>query len=288
MALAMLKAYPEMMKQAKKSKELLKNIISEKKIDIVISDNRYELSDSRTYNILITHQLNIQTPGLLKVASPFIQKKLNSYIKNFNEIWIPDIEGDNNLAGKLSQPKKMLSGKYYFIGPLSRFTLLPRKEKDKTNDLLILLSGPEPQRTILENNLIAQAKQNGLKTIVLQGKPELSEERQEENIRIISHLPDSELADIIQSSGIIICRSGYSTIMDLAILGSKAILIPTPGQTEQEYLAKKFLKEKAFYSEKQSAFNLGRAIELSIGFNGLSLNWDKSLLEERVSNLEKS
>jgi uncharacterized protein (TIGR00661 family) len=285
MALAMLKAYPAMMRQAKKSKEILKDFISEKKIDVIISDNRYELTDRRTYNILITHQLNIQTPGILNLASPFIQKKLNSFIKNFNETWIPDIEGKNNLAGKLSHGKKFPTKNCHFIGPLSRFDLLPQIEKEKKNDLLILLSGPEPQRSILEKKLIGQAQEMGLKTIVLQGKPELSENRQEKNVQIISHLPDDELAGLIKSSKTVICRSGYSTIMDLAVTGSKAILIPTPGQTEQEYLAKRFLKEKIFYSESQKEFQLQRAVEMSESFTGLSMKWDNSLLKEKIEKL---
>ncbi|HEY9113672.1 MAG TPA: glycosyltransferase family protein, partial [Bacteroidales bacterium] len=213
MGLFMMMAYPKMMRQANKSKQILKEIISEKKIDIIISDNRYELANNNVYSILITHQLNIQTPGLLKIISPIIQGKLKTFFKNFNEIWIPDVEGENNLSGKLSRLKKFPDKKFYFVGPLSRFVLLPRKEIEKKYDLLILLSGPEPQRTILENKLINQAMKSGLKTVVLQGKPELSEEKQEKNIRIISHLPDNELAEIIKSSQHIICRSGYTTIM---------------------------------------------------------------------------
>lgn len=288
MALAMLKAYPAMMRHATKSKELLKNIISEKKIDVVISDNRYELTDSRTYNILITHQLKIQTPGILNLASPFILKKINSYIKNFNETWIPDFEGENNLSGKLSHFKNFPDKNFYFIGPLSRFALLPQVEKEKKNDLLILLSGPEPQRSILEKKLIGQAQEIGLKTIVLQGKPGLSEAHQEKNVQIIPHLPDDELAGLIKSSKTVICRSGYSTIMDLAVLGSKAVLIPTPGQTEQEYLADKFYSEKIFYSEKQNNFNLSRAIEMSEGFSGVTINWNNSFLKERVEKLNNT
>jgi len=285
MGLSMLLAYPEMMRQANKSKEILKEIISEKKIDIVISDNRYELTDKTVYNILITHQLKIQTPGFLKIFSPIIQGKLKTFFKNFNEIWIPDVAGENNLSGKLSHLKKFPDKKFYFVGPLSRFALLPRKIEEKKHALLILLSGPEPQRTILEKKLISQAIESGLKTLVLQGKPELSEEKQVKNVRIISHLPDNELADIIKSSQHIICRSGYSTIMDLAVLDGKAILIPTPGQTEQEYLANKFYSEKIFYSESQKKFELKRAIERSKEFTGLVLKFDNSVLNERIENL---
>lgn len=288
MALMMLRAYPEMMKQAEKSKQLLQNIIETQNIDMVISDNRYELSSQNAYCIFISHQLNIQTPGVAVLAKPFIQKKINRYIQHFDELWIPDFENETNLSGKLAHHVQIPNRNSHFIGPLSRFSLLSQKEISKSNDLLILLSGPEPQRTILEQKLVKQALNTNLKTIVLQGKPGSPLEKQEKNVRFISHLPDAELAELIKSSRNIICRSGYSTIMDLAILGSKAIFIPTPGQTEQEYLAKKFLEEHLFYSENQDDFNLEKAIQQSENYSGLSINQSNSNLEDRVQWLLKN
>lgn len=285
MTWAMIKAYPKMLKQAEISKKLLDEIILKKNIDIVISDNRYELYSKNAYCIFITHQLNIQTPGLTKIADFFIQNKINNYIKKFNELWIPDAEGEANLSGKLSHNIRFPNNNTFFIGPLSRFSLLPQNEIVKTNDLLVLISGPEPQRTILEKKLISQALESGLATVVLQGKPELYEVQQNKNVRIISHLNDTEIAGLINSSKIVIARPGYSTMMDLSIVGSKAILIPTPGQTEQEYLAEKYLKEKLFYSEKQKNFSLSRSLEKAKKYEGLSLTWDNKKLIERIEFL---
>lgn len=286
MPLAMLKSYPEMMKQAKKSNQVLEEIIKKEKIDIVISDNRYELNSEKAYCIFITHQLNIQTPGFAWLAKPFIQKKINAYLKKFNEVWIPDFEGEHNLSGKLSHGIKFPVENTHFIGPISRFSLVTKKEISKTTGLLILLSGPEPQRTVLEEILIKQALETNRKTVVLQGKPVDTSKKQEKNVQTFAHLPDAEMADLMRSSEYIICRSGYSTIMDLAALGSKAILIPTPGQTEQEYLAKSFFEKNIYYTEKQKNFNLSAAMERANNFVGLAIEFDNSILEKRIDSFK--
>jgi uncharacterized protein (TIGR00661 family) len=261
MAFMMIKSYPEMMKAAKKARLQLQKIITEKNVDIVISDNRYELYSDNAYTVFVTHQLNIRTPGISSVAKPFIQNKINSYIKKYNELWIPDTEGDPNLSGELSHSTKMPIRSTYFIGPLSRFSLTGKSKLKENLDLLIMLSGPEPQRTILENLLVEQALKTNYSTVVLQGKPEGKEETTRENVVLIPHLSDYKIAEYMLAAKHIISRPGYSSLMDLVTLGKKAIFIPTPGQTEQEYLAEKLIKERIFYAERQSDFNLEYALK---------------------------
>jgi uncharacterized protein (TIGR00661 family) len=283
MSLALLRSYPKMMTAGRKATEYLEKIIDRYDVDTVISDNRYELHSTKVYSVFVTHQLNIQTPGISRFASPFIQRKIQGYISRFDELWIPDMQGDQNLSGDLSHDLKMPIGNTHFIGPLSRFSLVQPISIQDIPEILVLISGPEPQRTILEQLMLKQTQESGLKTTILQGKPGIGEIHQTGNVTLIPHLPDTELAGLIKSVEVVICRPGYSTIMDLAVFGKQAIFIPTPGQTEQEYLARRFLEAKICYMEPQKIFDLKRAIGKTTEYSGLSLINDYSVLDSRIN-----
>lgn len=285
MALVMLKSFPQMGAAARKAHDLLQEIITGKKVDIVISDNRYELHSKKAYCVFVTHQLDIATPGLTVPAKPVIRGIINRYIRKYDELWIPDFEGEPNLSGKLSHIRHMPLDNYHFIGPLSRFSLVDAELSSEKTEILALLSGPEPQRTMLEQLLISQITDSGKKAVILQGKPEETSGQKNGNIRIIPHLPDEKLAALIKSAKTIITRPGYSTIMDLAVLGKKAVFIPTPGQTEQEYLAQRFKKEKIFYSGQQKSFDLNRALKAQENYSGLSVELNADVLVKRVTGI---
>lgn len=285
MALAMLKSYPEMVSESKKAHTLLQKLIRKNDIDIVISDNRYELSSKLAYTVFITHQLNIQTPGISFVGKPFINKKINSYIRKFDELWIPDFNEEPSLSGRLSHTSKMPISNFHFVGPLSRFSLVKPKPSSEKPRLLVLLSGPEPQRTLLEQLITEQALETELKTIILKGTPEFADTVEIKNVKKIPHLPDDEIAILIKNAQTIITRPGYSTIMDLAVLGKKAIFIPTPGQTEQEYLAKRFMKMGICFSSRQAGFNLDQALQQSEKFIGFAPIKNTPNLEKTVGDL---
>lgn len=160
-------------------------------------------------------------------------------IERFNHCWVPDNETQPWLSGALAHGDH-LPGNVRYIGLLSRFdSSIPSREAFPVYDRLILLSGPEPLRSKLEQTLIAQAKDSGLKTLLVQGIPELTINETLGSLRIVSHLADEPLKHAMYYSGKIVCRSGYSTLMDLMTIDRTAILIPTPGQTEQEYLAQR-------------------------------------------------
>lgn len=285
MALSMLRAYPDMLAASKNAHALLQDLIKKHEIDVVISDNRYELYSDKAYCVFITHQLNIQTPGISGIAKPFIQAKVNSYIHRYDELWIPDFPGENNLSGKLGHPSKMPINNAHYIGPLSRLTLAkPIPVKNKPG-LLALMSGPEPQRSLLEEIILKQSKESGLDTIILQGKPGDQKATVSGKVQIIPHLEDNALLGLLQSAEIVISRPGYSTLMDLAVLGKKAIFIPTPGQTEQEYLAKRFKQSGIYYSEKQAVFNLQTAIAKSDEYGGIKLNYESAILQDRIDKM---
>ena len=285
MALNMLREFPKMKRSARKANKELQTLVRELGIDAIISDNRYELFSKDAYNIFISHQLNIQTPGFTRLFKPFIQHTITSYIRHFDELWIPDVEGDPNLSGSLSRPRRFPVPRHFFIGPLSRFSLLETVNSYDDIDLLVLLSGPEPQRSILEREISSSASQTALRTVILQGKPEDRGTVSKGNIRYVAHADDATIAGMIRSARFVISRPGYSTLMDLAILGKQAIFIPTPGQTEQIYLARRLEQFKLFYRVDQDDIDLPQAIERSKDYGGMNIKADNKVLHQRLDEI---
>lgn len=239
--------------------KLLSNIISENKIDVLISDNRFGLYSEKIHSVFITHQLFLKAPVFENFGSKLNQK----YINNFNEVWVPDYDGSanspENLSGELSHGKILPHKNIKYIGAQSRLQdVICEVEKDKY-DYLILLSGPEPTRTQLEKELLKVISASKKRIAFVRGS-EFGVRSSEKDIEVFDFPKKEELKKLILSSEKIICRSGYSTLMDMHLLGKKElILIPTPGQTEQEYLAE-YWKNK-FGTEhlsqnKISTFNL--------------------------------
>ena len=244
---------PKILKAIKLEHIWLKQIIKEHKIDIVVSDNRYGLYNINIKSIFITHQLAIETGNAF--TNWLVQKLNYRQINKFDECWIPDEEAPFDLAGKLSHPKEMPVNLTKYIGILSRFK---KETAEKNIDLLVLISGPEPQRTAFENMMLLQMTKVSFKMVLVRGLPGVANKLINENtaLQIYDHLPAIELSRLIQSSKIVIARSGYSTIMDLIALQQTAVLIPTPGQTEQEYLAEYLAAKKYFVAAQQIEFNL--------------------------------
>lgn len=243
----------------------LSKIISEKKINKVISDNRYGLWTKKVECVFITHQVMIKCPDPIKFMEGILHYIVKSFMNKYTECWIPDIQGSGNLSGDLSHKYKIPANAKY-IGWLSRFTQ-PDLNTEKKNyseiandnySICIILSGPEPQRTVLENKILSMQSAFTKKTILVQGKTESdNEERLGENLRIVSHLSQSQLKKVISNSDLVVCRSGYSSIMDLKTLKKTVLLIPTPGQTEQEYLADYLSRHGEFIKMDQENFQPG-------------------------------
>lgn len=255
---------PKIKAAIKYENQWLEKIIEEHEIDIVISDNRFGLYNKNVYCIYITHQLLIKTGN--RFLEKLLQKKNYRYINRFNECWVPDNEKENILAGELSHPEKMPLIKTVYIGPLSRFE---KREEEKIYNLLIILSGPEPQRSILEKIILHQAVNSKKNILLVKGRPdEKQTATQRNNLTIVNHLSSTELNKALQQSKMVICRSGYSSIMDLYAIKQNAILIPTPGQTEQEYLAKWLMNKRLFYSVPQKNFEMKKAIREALLFYG--------------------
>ncbi|MHB8260894.1 MAG: glycosyltransferase [Bacteroidia bacterium] len=222
---------PKLYFVVRKENRWLTNYLQKNKIDIVISDNRFGFYNKSVESIFITHQLNIQVPAFKKV----INRINDSFIKNYSKCWVPDYtEKEKRLSGILSDYNKQLKN-IEFINPLSRFQ---KKEPQQNKyDVLILLSGPEPQRSILEDKLVSVFLNTNYTIALARGTVIPRERKIPDNFFVIDIASTKQLQELFNSSEKIICRSGYSTLMDLYALRLNALLIPTPGQTEQEYLA---------------------------------------------------
>ncbi|HEY5771517.1 MAG TPA: glycosyltransferase [Chitinophagaceae bacterium] len=250
---------PSILQSIKSENKWLKEQVSKYQFDGVISDNRYGLHHENIFSVFITHQLCIKSP-LGKWSEKFLQQWNYKFINRFHECWVPDEEGQNNLAGELSHPLKFPGIPVKYIGALSRFK---KKEVAEIKDhLLIILSGPEPQRTILENRVIdGVVNYNGTATIARGLPAERNIIPSTNTIHFYNHLSSEELNNEAMKAELIIGRSGYSTVMDIAALQKKSILIPTPGQTEQEYLAGHLMKKQFAFCIDQNEFSLLKNIE---------------------------
>jgi len=268
----MLGQSPKIIKAIRDEHEWLIKVVKEYGFDAVISDNRYGFWHQSIPSIFITHQLTIKTP-LGKWTDRLLQARNYKYINRFSACWVPDNETENNLAGELSHPQKKPSVPVKYIGPLSRFEETDNDESRRNkNHLLIILSGPEPQRTILENKVINDIVHYPASATVVRGLPGSANIIPSTNmIRFYNHLPAHELKKEMIAADYIISRSGYSTIMDLTRFHKKSILIPTPGQTEQEYLARYLEEKKIAASITQKMFSIESAVELAESFSYLPL-----------------
>ena len=274
---------PKMMQAITKEKKEISKIVENEKIDIIISDNRFGVFSQKTYNVFITHQINLPVPiPLFRQVGNWINRRM---IQRFDECWIPDFEKTPNLSGNLSHdhfPLKDTLTKY--IGSLSRFK---KTESDIKRKAIIILSGPEPQRTFLEKNILTQALGLTHQFLLVNGQTEQKEHFYfNENIEVVSFLTSKKLNKAIAESEIVISRSGYTTLMDLVSLEKKAILIPTPGQTEQEYLADHFFEQKIFYTSDQKGFDLRGALKKVKSFSGINPStFEKNNFQKNVIEL---
>lgn len=236
---AIFRGFPNIVLHIFKEHFWLKKLLKEENFEQIISDNRFGLWNEQIQSVYITHQIMVKMPQGLKFIEPFVFALHRLIIQKYDECWIPDVEGNKNLSGDLSHKHKLPQNAKY-IGTLSRFSTLENIVPDFTYDVVGIVSGPEPQRTIFEKQLIEKYCSESFKTLIAAGQPKnMEKEHSIGNTCIFSHLPDHKLAAFLKGSRKIVCRSGYSTLMDLQALNclEKAEFIPTPGQTEQEYLA---------------------------------------------------
>lgn len=270
---------PGILRSIKKENRWLKRILEEQPFDAVISDNRFGLYNQSVHTVFITHQLHVKS-GIGKWIDSIMQKINHRYINRFNECWVPDYKGTKNLSGALSHGDPV-PGNTTYIGALSRFK---KMDVAKKYDVIIILSGPEPGRKNWEKKILNALEEYKGTVCLVRGLPGSKEQTAHNgNTDIINHLSAKALNTAIEQSEWVICRSGYTSVMDLAKLRHKAILVPTPGQAEQEYLAAYLHHQNMFYTVKEASFSLQHDMEQAKQFS-----FDFSCIAGNTSHYKKA
>jgi len=267
-ALKILTQVPKILKAIRSERRWLAEVQGQNKFDLVISDNRYGLKIAGLTSVIMTHQIQVMS-GAGDMIDRLLLKLHCRILEKFDQCWVVDHQGQNNIGGQLSHPELMPSDARY-IGLLSQLTAAPSRQTTKEGGVLVLLSGPEPQRTILEQRILSQITGNSkYQYIVVGGNPGgVVPDYVPSGTDYYTHLNALQLQTRMENADLVICRSGYSTLMDLAVMGKKALLIPTPGQSEQEYLAGNLTKRGLFFSTKQALLDLQHDIPEALKFPG--------------------
>lgn len=264
-------------KAIKKEKKQIEDIVNQHDIDLIISDNRFGCLSSKCKNIFITHQIFIQTGFYL---TDILAKWVNHYfISKFDEVWIPDVATEPSLAGKLSHGYMDNLPTCRYLGVISRFNSIQKTVVVENQQFItVVLSGPEPQRSILEVEILNQIKNLPFQFVFFRGSRSARPSSFTQNIQAVFDIADAAtMQPYLEKAALVISRSGYTTIMDLALLGKKALLIPTPGQTEQEYLAEALSKKNIFASQSQDKLNIEEGIEKALKKTILQVQFNDDL-----------
>lgn len=285
--LRLIGSIPKILIRIKREKAWLARFTAHEGLDLVISDNRYGLIAPGVFSVFITHQLLIKTP-FGQSADLLLQRINYRFIRRFSRCWIPDNPGEGALAGELSHPVAMPPISTRYLGVLSRMEARPAAE---TVEILVLLSGPEPQRSLLEKRILRQAAATPARIVLVRGLPGGGKPLKDvpAGVMVHDHLRTAELERLIAAAKWVVARSGYSTVMDLARMRKQAVLIPTPGQTEQEYLGRHLADNHWAICVPQNGLSLAAipAMDWSgIGWPGVDEG--KRLREEVLSVLAQS
>lgn len=251
---------PSFLRVIRQEHKIIGKLVEEQGIDVILSDNRFGCYSKKVKSIFITHQVTIRMPAALRWLQGAINFFNHRMIRNYKACWVPDIETDS-ITGEMT---KAAGVNTTFIGMLSRF----RKREAQTikYDVLVLLSGPEPQRSIFEKIVRLRLKYYTGRYLIVRGLPH--ETVSPEDQHTVHHLPAKALQETIEASEVVLARSGYTTVMDLYFLQKKAIFVPTPGQTEQEYLAERLKERGIAFFIRQDAFDLQQALEAMKSYTG--------------------
>lgn len=243
--------YPVFVKMIEEENLWLKSFCQHRKIDGIISDNRYGFYHTEIPSVCITHQLYIQT-GNIPFFNSLLNKLTSAYLRPFQQIWVPDFSDHFTLSGSLSHPP-LASYPIKYVGLLSRFNGLSKPQQENiAYSVVFVLSGPEPLRTVFENRCIEIAAKLGAPSAIIRGTNKPLKPTIPDGCHVINMANTQQLYQIIQQSACVVSRAGYSSIMDWFVLKKKAVLVPTPGQTEQEYLSKHLRMLGLFHLVKES------------------------------------
>jgi len=295
--LAMLLQTPKIIFSAVYEYFWLKQKAKQIHFDFIISDNRFGFYHKNITSVFITHQLTLQTPYTWSTL--LFQQFQYRWFRKFKAIWIPDMKQGNGLADILSHPEKLPITPLWYMGCLSRLhqnistnlgdinSGINSEVIAKPIEFLGIVSGPEPQRSIFEKILWEQGNQMGKPFVLVGGRPLHPQQQKSEHGILYSHLSGKELALQIQQAEYIICRGGYTSLMELIPFRKKLIVVPTPGQTEQQYLGKQWQDKKWAICYDPEKFNATSAIEAAHAFNYSVPPFEEMSQEALIMELKK-
>lgn len=275
----MLLNLPYLINHLSKERNNAKRLIEKRKYNLVISDNRFEMCHPEIPSLLITHQVMFKFPEQFKSFEILGEIFNANYQKGFSKIIIPDFEHES-IAGELSRKNFLTNDKkVYYAGP---FCNIEKKDVKEDIDYFISISGPEPQRTNFERIILNQVGSLKGKVVISLGKAEQQKVTKLDNVKIYSSMDRNTQIEYLNRAKTIISRPGYTTVMEVLELGKKALFIPTPGQTEQEYLGRLYKEKGWFYSVKQTGLNLVEDLEKAETYTGFPF---KNNSKENVKKL---
>jgi UDP:flavonoid glycosyltransferase YjiC (YdhE family) len=262
-------SFPRLLNGVAEERRNLARLLSQDRYDLILSDNRLGVYSGTIPSLFITHQLHFHLPWIAWPAE-LSGIPVNSYLHGkFDRVIVPDNPpGPGSLAGKLSRADTALTrSRAYYAGIL---TSTRKREIPRDLDYLVLISGPEPQRTGLEKRLLPAARDLEGSVAVLLGSPNragMDEHDGRWSVQAYASTAEKEL--LMNRATCIVCRSGYTTMMELAELGKQsALLIPTPGQPEQEYLAGYYERNGWFHAQEQHRLDLGSDLQRAGAYRG--------------------
>lgn len=271
--------WPNFINKMIKGQRKIQRILEKEKYDKIISDGRYDIYSRKIPSFFISHQIRIMNPLRIKMFENGSEIFNLFFFKRFCGVIVPDFR-DDTLSGDLSHNLHRIDEKkIHYAGVLSDFKKI---NKTKDIDYLISISGPEPQRTILEERLLTQVGNLKGKVVVTLGKTEKMEKFKEGGVETYSFLPSDKREEFLNRAKLVVSRSGYSTVLDLAVIGCKALMTPTPGQIEQEYLAEYHNKKGSFYCVNQHKIDLCKDVENAKKTTGITRECD---VDKTVENI---
>lgn len=208
--------------------KLVQQLVHKHQATILLSDQRYGFKNKDTKNIIISHQPRLP----ISVWNVFAHVWNTRLLFDFDELWIPD-DQNHTFAGKLSHSNHKNT---HYLGPVSRFNDFTKYEEFQL-EYLAIISGPEPYASQFYKEVVAFLRRKKVPSAIVIPSSVMIEDKLPSFIK--KHIqPDKRTLELLlQKSNIIISRCGYSTLMDLHFTGHHALLVPTPGQMEQSYLA---------------------------------------------------
>lgn len=277
--------WPSFIARMESGLQKLKKILENKKCDRIISDARYDMYSRTIPSFFISHQIRIMNPLRINMFERGSEIFNLFFFKRFAGIIVPDYKEDN-LSGELSHNLRRIDEKkLHYVGVLSDFK---KKQSKKDIDYLISISGPEPQRTMLEEKLLPQLDDLNGKIIITLGKTEKQDKFDKKGIETYSFLSKEKREDFLNRAKLVVSRSGYSTILDLAVIGTKALMTPTPGQIEQVYLGNYHNKKGTFYSVNQNEIDLKKDVEIAKKTTGIKRKCDVDKSVENILSIVHS